>query len=79
MLIFIDLAKAFDTVDRNLLIKKLDCLGFQKSTLDWFKNYFLDRSQQVSVNGILSKNKNIEYGVIQGSTLGPILFFYIYE
>jgi len=72
--IFIDLAKAFDTVDHGILLKKLQYYGVRGVALRWFDSYLSDRSQQVQCNGILSKQKFIQYGVPQGSNLGPLLF-----
>ena len=69
--LFIDLSKAFDTVDHSILIKKLDYYGVRNENLKWFKSYLTNRKQFV-ING-----KNLEvisYGVPQGSILGPLLF-----
>lgn len=74
LLIFIDLAKAFDTVDRNLLLQKLKYVGVQGSSWNWFKSYLTERYQVVSVLGHTSTPKKIKFGVLQGSTLGPLLF-----
>ncbi|KAG8323365.1 hypothetical protein J6590_108424 [Homalodisca vitripennis] len=74
LIVFIDLAKAFDTVNRELLVKKLVCIGVRGTTLEWFKNYLSERYQVVSILGNHSLTKQVEYGVIQGSTLGPLLF-----
>lgn len=74
LLVFIDLAKAFDTVDRNILCKKLECIGVRGISLEWFKSYLKDRYQLVSILGQNSFLQKIDYGVIQGSTLGPLLF-----
>lgn len=74
ILLFIDLAKAFDTVDRSLLLKKLDHIGVRGMEFDWFNSYLSDRYQIVSINGQDSTRKRIDYGVLQGSTLGPLLF-----
>jgi hypothetical protein len=74
LLLFIDLAKAFDSIDRLLLFDKLKSIGVTGIALQWFKSYLSDRSQVVSVNGIESDLLNIDYGVVQGSTLGPLLF-----
>lgn len=71
---FLDLAKAFDSVDRNKLIAKLEATGVKNKTLDWFKSYFQGRLQTVTINGIVSDATSVDYGVVQGSTLGPILF-----
>ena len=72
--IFIDLEKAFDTVDHNILLSKLNYYGIRGIANDWFKSYLSNRSQFVSINGFNSDHQNIECGVPQGSVLGPLLF-----
>ena len=72
--IFLDLQKAFDTVDHKILIKKLDHYGFRGITNDLLKSYLSGRNQFVSISGSESLKKNIKYGVPQGSVLGPLLF-----
>uniref|UniRef100_A0A1B6FP21 Reverse transcriptase domain-containing protein n=1 Tax=Cuerna arida TaxID=1464854 RepID=A0A1B6FP21_9HEMI len=74
LLLFIDLAKAFDTVHRYKLLKKMEYLGIKGISLDWFTSYLTNRTQVVSILGKHSSPKPIEYGVVQGSTLGPLLF-----
>lgn len=74
LIIFIDLAKAFDTVDRVLLLNKLECIGVRGTALNWFQSYLSDRYQTVSIFNQYSSPREIEYGVLQGSTLGPLLF-----
>ena len=77
-LTFIDLKKAFDTVDRGILCSKLEHYGIQQRSLAWFESYLHSRRQFGSVNGINSKIDEMEAGVPQGSCLGPFLFlFYI--
>lgn len=72
--IFIDLAKAFDTISTTVLLKKLEKSGIRGSTLDWFRSYLTDRRQCVRVGNYQSSVKHIRFGVPQGSILGPTLF-----
>lgn len=72
--LFLDLKKAFDTVDHTILLAKLEKYGIQGNSLGWFKSYLKDRKQICSINGRMSSAKNIKCGVPQGSNLGPILF-----
>ena len=72
--IFLDLKKAFDTVDFSILLKKLDYYGFKGVTNLWFSNYLTNRFQYVSLGTFHSKMLPILCGVPQGSILGPLLF-----
>ena len=72
--VFIDLKKAFDTVNIPILLDKLKRYGFRNKAHDWFTSYLTDRSQYVSIDNVTSSLKNITHGVPQGSVLGPILF-----
>ena len=72
--IFLDFAKAFDTVNHDILIEKLKFYGMNKLTLDLFTSYLTNRKQQVDINGTPSKMGKIKHGVPQGSILGPLLF-----
>ena len=72
--IFIDLKKAFHTVDHDILIAKLCHYGVAGKELDWFKSYISNRKQCCKVNDHVSKLQDIECGVPQGSCLGPLLF-----
>ena len=74
---FIDLRKAFDTVDHVLLLRKLKCYGVSDINLSWCNNYLANRSQQTLANGIVSPSHEITCGVPQGSVIGP-LFFILY-
>ncbi|CAG4940655.1 unnamed protein product [Colias eurytheme] len=78
--VFIDLAKAFDTISPSLLIKKLESVGIRGLALDWFSSYLTNRKQYVKIDGIASEVLPIKFGVPQGSILGPTLFtLYINE
>ena len=72
--VYLDLSKAFDTIDHNILLHKLDHYGFRGVVYDWFRSYLQDRKQYVSYNCNKSELKNILCGVPQGSILGPLLF-----
>lgn len=64
---FIDLRKAFDTVNHNILLSKLRNLGVSISALSWFKSYLFFRTQKVCFKNCLSNSSNVPTGVPQGS------------
>ena len=72
--IFIDLSKAFDTIDHDILIKKLENYGIRGVALELIKIYLTDRTQYVNVLGETSEKLHVLFGVPQGSCLGPLLF-----
>ena len=72
--VFIDLKKAFDTVDHSILLRKCDRYGIVGKAGIWLKNYLTGRKQSTLANGIKSTKADITCGVPQGSILGPLLF-----
>ena len=78
--LFLDLSKAFNTLDHDLLLRKLEIYGIRGTALDWFRSYLKSQSLHVKCfdkligNFVYSDNYDLEYGTPQGSCLGPLLF-----
>lgn len=72
--IFMDLKRAFETIDRGILLEKLYQYGIRGKVLEWLRSYLQNRTQRVRFNEEWSKLIETEYGVPQGSVLGPLLF-----
>jgi len=73
-MVLIDLQKAFDTIDHNIFLKKLKCLGFAESSIKWFKSYLECRYFSVNIDNVYSEKQILSCGVPQGSILGPLIF-----
>ena len=73
-LVLVDFKKAFDLVDHNILLHKLEMYGPKNETLQWFTSYLTERRQQVKVNNSESSFKPVSCGSPQDSILGPLLF-----
>ena len=72
--LFIDIKKAFDTVDHHILMKKMERMGVRGRAMDWINSYLSNRKQFVVIDNNRSENLDILCGVPQGSVLGPLLF-----
>ena len=71
---FIDLKRAFDTVDHNILFSKLYYYGIRDLANNWFSSYLSSRKQFVSINGFNARTQSLGYGVTQGSVFVPFYF-----
>ena len=73
-MVLIDLQKAFDTIDHQILLKKMKYLGFSKNTITWFKSYLCEWKFKINIDNSYSSPASLSCGVLQGSILGPLLF-----
>lgn len=71
--LFVDFVKAFDTVDHEILLMKLQAYGKRGIPLEWFTSYLYNRKQYVTLNGMKSTKQTVVCGVPQESSLGPLL------
>ena len=72
--VYLDFAKAFDKVDHEILLKKVEQFGIKGKILEWIRSFLQNRFQQVLVDGALSRKEKVISGVPQGTVLGPVLF-----
>ena len=77
--VFIDFQKAFDTINHDILIRKMSHYGICGIALKWFADYLSDRFQFIKYRETMSPHMKISCGVPQGSVLGPNSFSYIYK
>ena len=75
LLVFLDLSAAFDTVDHDILLRRLEYkFGIKDQAVTWFKSYLSNRSQRIVISSARSDSFDLKFGVPQGSCLGPMLF-----
>ena len=70
--VFIDLKKAFDTIDHQIMLQKLKNYGIDQMSLTWFESYLTNRIQKCRVYDQMSNSAQVTYGVSQGGNLGPL-------
>ena len=71
---FLDLAKAFNTVNHKILVSKLKCYNITCSMLNFIESYLNDRNHSTVINNVVSEREILNFGIPQGSCLGPFLF-----
>ena len=75
VLVMLDLSAAFDTLDHTILLDRLSkYFGFSHTVLRWFSSYLTGRIQSITISNTTSSSRRLEFGVPQGSILGPLLF-----
>ena len=74
ILVLMNMSKAFDSINHDMLLFKLRSLGVSPSALEWFKSYLKGRYQYVRIGDVVSQSLPVDYGVPQESILGPVLF-----
>ena len=74
IMVLLDMSKAFNSIRHDILLSKLQSLEFSQCALDWFQSYLSERQQCVRIGDAVSKVLPLEFGVPQGSILGPVLF-----
>ena len=74
VIILLDLSAAFDTLDHNIIINRLNSIGISGTALDWFISYLTDHFYQISINSLISKPRKFTHGVPQGYVLGQLRF-----
>ena len=77
--VFLDLSKAFDTLNHHILLSNLEYYGMRSTALQWFKSYLTERQQFVEYPNVCSSTRELETGVPQGSIWGPLVFLYMWK
>ena len=71
---FLDLSAAFDTLSKDIVCQKLECYGFDKTSVKWFDSYLSDRKQRVMIGSSISDSITMNVGSPQGAILSPTVF-----